>query len=357
MNCKFVRLIKDQNRRWINLFLCSFISVLTIVALYWFSNRANHQPNGFIRLFPPHPISAREVLDLRYNSFYIAGITDHWIYLGNHTTPAFLFAFDHKLKDSQKLKLKIPSGLHFTRESTLVMVDSPDVYLTEYKNSLILAGRLDSLNMQVIEDSMAFLESMPVSSRSFVLQMDNETHNQNLLARKNYNLQNLPYISSLLDKKHEGIIMADGKLLFEKNSGRLFYIYYYHNQFLSIDTNLNLVYSAKTIDTISSPQIKLSMINGGTDVTMAAPPLMVNKKSSLNSKWLFINSGLRANNEIKESFDSSSVMDIYELTNGRYQFSFHVVDYNNEKLKSFQVYNQEMIVLYEHYIFIYQLKF
>jgi hypothetical protein len=69
---------------------------------------------------------------------------------------------------------------------------------------------------------------------------------------------------------------------------------------------------------------------------LAEPPPIVNKKSTVSEKYLFINSGLKANNEEKELFSEYSVIDVYSVEDGKYQFSFYLPKHRGIKTNKFQ---------------------
>ncbi len=137
----------------------------------------------------------------------------------------------------------------------------------------------------------------------------------------------------------------------------LIYLYYYRNEFICLDTNLNLLYKGSTIDTISKAQIKIVEIRSEKISTFAERPLIVNRKSCISRGWLFVNSGLKANNEERQSFDQLAVIDLYSLIDGTYQFSFYMPDPITKKMRDFIVVEKTLIALYDNYIAAYDLNF
>src|SRR5438445_522567 len=118
------------------LLVCFCISIGTIMLLFNFSFRVNNKANGFIRLFPPHRISALAFLDLKLNSYFIAGITEKRIYLGNFSTPRILYSFNHEFKDLRTFLLAMPANLKLSKGTSLEFrVDSPMVTLISYRDS------------------------------------------------------------------------------------------------------------------------------------------------------------------------------------------------------------------------------
>ncbi len=63
------------------------ISIALVCVLYAYSDHVTHKRNSFTRLFPPHPVVFKSAVDLKLNSFYIAGYAKADIYLSNLTEP------------------------------------------------------------------------------------------------------------------------------------------------------------------------------------------------------------------------------------------------------------------------------
>jgi hypothetical protein len=337
---------------------CLVFSLLLIAVLYILSDKLNHKKNGFIRIIPPDRIMPMKTRDIKYADYYIAGITSHHIYLGNIQAPGHLLVTDYTLRDTQHLQLYSSDTSKFAWNAVKVLIDSPDIYMTEGITPSILKGSMPSFNISRCRiDSIRFSISVPISEESFVFRTYSPRLKQQILIKKTFDSPHFKIILFELEKQSDGIFSTDGMLLYEHNQAYLIYVYFYRNLFVCLDTNLNQVYKGKTIDTISIAKIKIENIKSENEQTFSSPPLLVNKKSCVNGKWFFVNSKLKANNENKELFNHSSVIDIYSTKNGQYNFSFYLPDYNGKKLNDFRVYDNTLIALFDQYIRIFKLNF
>jgi len=122
-----------------------------------------------------------------------------------------------------------------------------------------------------------------------------------------------------------------------------------------MDTNLSLLYRGKTIDTTSWAKIKVAKINEGKTFVLNAPPLFVNKTCCSYKSLLFVHSALRANNENSERFNAASVIDVYDIMNGVYKFSFYLYDFGGQKIREIGIYHNFLIALHDHYLVTYYL--
>lgn len=336
---------------------CLILGTMVVFALYTVSDTIVHKRSSFIRLYPPHPISEEiELLDLKYNSYYIAGATSRNIFLANSVAPFHMVVSNKILRDTQHVRLSIIDRDRKFR-SLQVRVDSPYFYLCDGVLPSVYRGKLgDWLNAYEIANRAKFSNIAPLGPASFAIRSLNSIANQDVLGKMTN--ENVMLNHSLLEKQIDGVFCVDGMLNYNEATATLVYVYFYRNQFIVMDTSMNLMYRSNTIDTISRAQIKVDTINSKKlyTYTMSAPPLMVNKKSCLYQNWLFINSDRLAKNENQLAFDQSSVIDVYNLVDGKYQFSFYIYKHNDAKMKEFRVFDGKLYALFDHFIISYELS-
>ncbi len=348
-----------QKRKLLLLSAFLLSGIFIILILYGLSYKINHRENGFIRLFPPHKIAFTQSLILKYSGYYIAGATQNHIYLGNHIASSQLITTNYSFTDTQHVQLLLPDDTSkFAWKALRVVVDSPHLYMMEGITPTILHSIYPFTKTSRNKlSNIRFDQPIPISPSSFAFRTYDTTLKQDILVKENTSPLKVTMRTNILEKQIDGRFCTDGTLLYDKDASRLIYIYYYRNQFICLDTNLNIIYRAKTIDTTNRAQLKVVNVKSTHSLTLSAPPLVVNRKSCLSSDWLFVNSVLLANNEIKDSFDQHSVIDVYSIKNGQYQFSFYLPNVENKRLKSFGVFKKNLIALYDHYGYIYHIKF
>jgi len=133
------------------------------------------------------------------------------------------------------------------------------------------------------------------------------------------------------------------------------YIYFYRNQFICLDTNLNIIYTGRTIDTNSVAKIKLAEIKSENKKTFFTPPKVINKFNCVAGESIFINSTLNANNEDNSFFRTHSAIDVYSLKTGRYCYSFYLPEIEGKKIQSFRVIDKTLIAIQGRYLVTYTL--
>jgi hypothetical protein len=292
------------------------------------------------------------IIDLKYNSYYIAGITEDHVYLGNITAPFDLIITNKALTDSQHVKISIKGIENATVfKSATVKIKPPYFFLTDGLRPAIYRGVLGKWEAERIDyDSTAYFKQIaPLGPNSFTILAAAYPTLQNALGKEKLDSPRVELNKSLLQKQIDGIFCTDGMLAYNTDLNRMIYTYYYRNEFIVADTNMILDYRGQTLDTISKAQIKIGHVSSD-NTTKLLDKTTTNLKTCTRGKYLYINSNLLAKNDGKDWLDNNSIIDVYDLTTNTYRFSFTIPRYEGTKARDFMVSDDVLIVLYDHHM-------
>lgn len=206
-----------------------------------------------------------------------------------------------------------------------------------------------------MKDSAFFTKAEPIAPSKFVIRAMQASKNQYVLGTLDATPPHLNLVS-LLKKQLDGVFCVDGNLIYNQELGQVVYVYYYRNQFLVADPELNLLYEGKTIDTFSHVQINPVQVSSGKTQMLSTPPKMINGSSTTKGNFLLINSQIMGKNDDEFLFRRSSVIDVYEISSGHYRFSFYLPGYNRRSARDFRIVGSKLMVLYEQHIVTYTLN-
>ena len=311
----------------LSIVFCFICSVLVIVVLKWISVGQNNKKNHFIRVFPPHFLVTEKSVKLDNPDFYIAGVTSDFIYLANYYDPGRLFRTDWGLIKNVNFKFKYGMKDEFPLSSLKMSIDSPYIFINNYTNGSVFQCLLSKFEDSMIEMpyfkifTSAFI---PYAPGRFAIRTFDTSLKENVVGRLTPDSPFVKRWPNILVKQDEGIFSTDGMLRYDFHTGRFIYTYFYRNQFICFDSSFNIIYTGKTIDTNSIAKIKVQEIDNQKSTSIASPNFRVNRAVCLNSHWIFINSDLLADNEDRKVLNTFTVIDVYNLEGGRYQFSFYL---------------------------------
>lgn len=338
------------------LLICMVFGMGFIALLFTISEHGLHRDNSFIRRFPGHPAIQDKKLDLTYDSYYIAGVDQEQIYLGNTTAPLHAVVMDTALQNKKTVRLSIDQdSLPF--KFLQLRVIPPYFFLADGTTSYIGRGKTTDWKAHAILNASAFFSKIePIDSSHVVIRAVSSATQESVLGKISLlDTSKVEVSHELLQKQVDGMFDVDGVLLYNRQLQKLVYTYFYRNQYIVADNALQLDHFGKTIDTISRAQIKVGTIASKGLQKMAAPALTVNKYSATYGPYLFVNSKLVGRYEPIEVWDYTSIIDVYNIVENTYLFSFHVYDIGEDKLRSFQVFDDKFIGLIGNHIVTYQM--
>ncbi|WP_461791546.1 hypothetical protein [Pedobacter sp.] len=163
--------------------------------------------------------------------------------------------------------------------------------------------------------------------------------------------------TSVTEHLNDGGMLTDGMLLFDSSSLTALYIYFFANQLIWLDTNLNIIRRGHTIDTFATVtgSIEIYQKGSGKRATFNAPPKIVNLYSQLSGGYLFNLSAKQEDNETKERFNGGNKIDIYKFSNGQYVGSLKIPSINKEQFESFAIVDGQLLAIYKSYLVSYPL--
>ncbi len=321
-------------------------STALMVTLFLTSENIVYKNNNFVRRFPPFPAKRAVVKDLKFASYYFAGADETQIYLGNHTAPGLVTVIDTALQNMSSFPLNVRDTLFEFRNVKLKVVP-PNFFLFDGTVPCIFKGDLITRDARLLQGKIpGFTKAVIIDSVAVVARTLNP-HREHRLTKINLkNLSSVTISDSLLKKQKDGFFDTDGELHFDNYTKRMVYIYYYRNQYIIADDNLNLIAHGNTIDTTTTANIKTEYVGTKKIKKFSAPPLMVNRASTLYRNLLFINSTLPGKFETEKMWTDANVIDVYDTSTQNYVMSFYVYKVDGGRPDYLLATNNHLFVLF-----------
>lgn len=322
-----------------------FIISLSVIILFLTSEDIIHKRNNFVRRFPSHAEPAYNKMDLEINSYYFAGFNGKTIYLGNVTAPAYVTLIDTSFKNKSRSWIE-PDQPDLSFHDIKLSVIPPYFFITDGTVPVIFKGKtVDWKATRQSGQIPYFTIAEPMDSLNVALRLTSLTKKQNTIAT--YNLMEkrlLKQNTTLLKTQLNSVFDTDGMLHYNALSNQLHYIFYYRNQFISTNKNIQLIAKGKTIDTVETANIKVVAMSTG-DKQIAKPPLVVNKATAVYKNLLFIKSDRIGRFEDKTMLEDASIVDVYDLSNNHYVGSMYIYHIDGNKMRSFKVIGDKLYAL------------
>jgi hypothetical protein len=337
--------------------LTAFFSIGIVGLMFVLSEDIMHHRNSFIRRFPHHQAVKISEADLVYNSYYFAGAANGNLYLGNTTAPLHVVTLDSILKNKKAFQVELDKS-NFGFKAVRISIFPPYFFVADGNVPCLFRGQLSNWKASLfMHDKAYFSRITPMDSHRLAFRGQAANNNENIIGSMAIGKTSSVKLNpKLLQKQIDGVFDTDGMLHYSSGLKRIVYVYLYRNEFVVADDSLDLKYIGKTIDTTSKAQIKVSYLWGRDQKKMSAPPLIVNKTSTVYKNLLFIHSQAHGLYEPKDMWSQASTVDVYNLNDASYVSSFYVYNIGDDKIRSILVHENYLYALISNHIVCYRLS-
>ncbi len=323
----------------------SFLSILFLGFLFFNSTISTRKNNGFSRRYNEHLLEQVKIKTLTLNSYFLQNLSSDNIILGNYSAPHIFEVYDRQL--NRKFE-------HTIHNHQLKSIFRP-AFNVNYSDSFYFAfnGRTGDVYSGPIFKNLpaSYLCSLRdfdkgiLIGKDFVIRyFDTSQHQQIIRKVTSCNLSSKCFSPK---KTQDGLFSTDGLIISDFRHQSFFYVYFYRNEFVRLDSDLNIVYRARTIDTNSTPKLSISEISKTGVLKLNKPPVTLYYRGCADAKFLYLQSALIADNESTREFNSRSTVDIYRIKNGRYCCSIVIPNHKNKRISSFVVSNQALFAIHD----------
>jgi hypothetical protein len=343
--------VQSRRKLIFQILLFSVLGVVSVIGLFLLSEDKIHFNNGFTRRIPHSPVKMLEGISLEHNSFYIAGYNPGKIYLGNASAPKYILEVDTSLTSKTAYRLD-QNNYDFNFSSAQVRVKDGYYYFADGTLPVIYRGSIkDWKGEPIYNGSLTFSSFEVVDSSCFIVRsIDGRTGENTIDIIAIPHKKNVKKPTDILKKQIDGIFDTDGLLHYNSSLNSILYTYYYRNNYLLANQTLDSIVMGKTIDTLQQVDLKFAYLHGGREKKFATQPEKINTYATTAGNYLYIKSKRLGQYDRPEMLKEASLIDVYQLNNNSYQFSFYFYNYKGEEIKSFKVYDDLIVGLTQKYL-------
>lgn len=347
-----------KSKTLLKLSILTIFSIIVVLIIFLSSEKQIKRNNDFIRRYIPHPIEKIGEYDLQSNSCYLAGMDDSIIYLGNYNAPLFLMSINTSLTQTKEFRVAIDS-IHLPYRKVKISVKPPCFYLGDGTIPVLFRGKVNEWNTVVFSYNDAyFTEFVVVDSVNVGITTKSSITQSNAigLLKKTNDTISVTLNHDVLTKQTNGIFESNGILLWNDKHQQFIYTYYYRNSYQITDKRLSYQSTGKTIDTISRAVLDIAHYAKTNKYKLGGKSIIVNRQSATYGDYLYINSDRLGRYENEGVLRSAGIIDVYDITDNTYAFSFYLYHQPDKKLSEFRIYKDLLIAIVDNKLWLYRLK-
>lgn len=344
-------------RKLLMLCLLCVVGLGTVSLLYVFSENEMHRNNAFQRRYIPEPLDLLKEILLEGNSYYIAGMEPEKIYLGNYNAPLYLDEVDIKTGTISKFRVTV-SNTTLPYRRVRIAVKAPYYYLGDGTVPILFRGTIEERKARPYYEEAYFTHfTLADTSRIGLVSISANSGNTTLgVLHKEKEKLGHTFNDSIISEQVEGVIDADGSLLWNAQNQTFIYVYRYRNSFEVMDAQLKHLFTGRTIDTISEAILDLAYYKDTAQYKLGAKSVVVNKASTTYGDYLFIESDRLGKFDDEDLTEVASIIDVYNTAERTYAFSFYLYHDKGKKLTDLRVDGKLLIAIFGETLKLYKLK-
>ena len=353
-----VLLSHNRHKTAIGLAVSAVASIVLMVLVHWGSEREMRQNNAFIRRYHPHALEELGSYELDYNSYYLAGISDKAIYLGNHTAPLSMRIFDRATRRMQDRQVVLDrTALPFRR--VMITVQPPYFYVADGTVPVLFRGNTSDWKASAYPATAAYFDQfVPIDSTAAGITTTSAVTRSNALGLLGTETGEggVMLNTELLKARSGNKFENDGLLLWNGTHQRFLYTYFYKNRYAIADRKLEHGATGKTIDTISQPILDVAHYTREDQYKRGANSVLVNRQSATYGHYLHVHSDRLGRYENDRPLRRAAIIDVYDIRDNTYAFSFYLFHQEKQKISGFLVHKDLLVAVVADQLWIYRLK-
>ena len=331
----------------------TFFTVLVTI-LFLTSEDKTHRNNGFIRRYPHQPAKVMKGYDVQLNSYYLAGVAEGTVYLGNITAPSHILAIDTTLTLVRENRIVLNESDSLRMAAPIVSVIDDTFFLSDAETGYIFRGTTADWFGHQIKKGAPFLQFKPLCADTIAVTYLSPETGGSRIAFHHISTDTIVYDENTKNLR-EDVFATDGILLANTVLKKVIYLYYYRNEFLTASTDFKEQKTHRSIDTLQKSKLPVTYEMDRGIRSLTAGVEMIHVQGATAGRYLFIKSNRLGRYESATMLDDASIIDVYDIQKQTYEFSFYLYNYRDEKVKSFMIYNNILVGLTNHYLVLYRL--
>ena len=331
---------------------CSLLLLLFLYYNFSYKNSRDEylKNGGFTRTKLSSRLSSPETHNLINGQYTVVGIVDGKIMIREFLKENLIMLQANNAKDT----INLPNIIH-QKDVFSISLNPFDKNVVDIQcNNDNKIFEFDIKKRSVIHTydfGHYFYKAIRASKNSFYALIQSDKSKAGLVL-VNFDQNGRPTNTSKSNLLTIDAMSEDGTLI--KSNAKLIYANYYNNKFSIVDSSLKKISAYKTIDTVTVLP-KTVNIKNNTITKFVNQPRPVNQLVRVSDKFLFVNSYVKADNDLHSDAENSETIDVYDINNRyKYKGTIYIKRQENNRVQDFLVQGNKLILQYPNKTFSYE---
>lgn len=299
------------------------------------------QDDSFTRKYVEKTLKEVAAQKLAFNSYYVAGVNDSLVYLGNSTGFTHGIEWNYRTGDTTHFRIQINEAPEQFSSLPKWQIYNSHFFIGEGVTPSLYKGKVDEwIATEFMLAVPYYSDIIVMDSTEFIIRAMQASTQKNILATYN---DTEPYVQihDVLEQDMGNLFQADGTLVWDAEQQEISYLYYYRNRIDYWDKNFS---NSQTTPLLYNLALDIRSHQGRdrTHLREATYSPFQIKLRKWNNKY-YVLSDVMGVEESKDDFTKNSIIDIY---GSMYLESIRIPNKNGEKASDFYITDHHIIVHY-----------
>ncbi len=338
-----------------HLLIGSLLAISLVLALFFLQPQPKLlEDHSFSRSYYTGEIKEIASQKLAYNSYYLAGVKDSLVYLGNSTGFTHGLVWNYHTSDTLHFKIELPDAPESFKALPKWKVYEGYFYMAEGVTPSIYKGKVDEwIAKEFMPQVPYFSDWVAIDSTRFILRaLQASTQKYVLVDYKDTE----PYVTihNVLVQENENLFEVDGNLIWNTKKQQIGYLYFYKNQLPSWNLNFSKVEKLDLLYASDLAEIQTNKGRDGTHLRDNPTSALHSKAIAHNDHW-FVHSQVLGKGDIDAGMQKYNLIDVYHNDTG-YKYSIAIPRRNGVEIREFYINDIYLIALYPNELVVYMLN-
>ena len=343
--------LENDKKRHYKALVAGSLGVVTLILVLFYTQPQPKilQDNSFTRNYRENALTPIAEQKLEFNSYYVAGVNDSLVYLGNSTGFTHGVVWNYHTNDTTHFRIKISNAPEQFASLPKWQVYEDYFFIGEGVGPSLYRGLVGEW---IAEEFMLVVpyynDIMVLDTTEFIIRALQASTQKYVLATYN-NMEPYVQIHDVLEQEAGNLFQADGSIIWNPERQEISYLYFYRNKIDTWNNGFKEQSGTNLIYNLDASAVSTHQGRDGTHLRDSPiPALHSNIRTWKNQSYVLSNVMGKEN---PEEFSDNTIIDVYM---DDYSQSLRLSNRNGEKARNFYITDDYIIALYPTELVVYK---
>ncbi|HLS10869.1 MAG TPA: MauE/DoxX family redox-associated membrane protein [Flavobacteriaceae bacterium] len=330
----------------------SSVGIIGLVLLLFYTQPQPSilQDESFTRIYKEKALEEKASQKLAYNSYYVAGVNDSLVYLGNSTGFTHGLVWNYHTNDTIHISLQLPDAPDNFASLPKWQVHGKYFYIGEGVSPSLYRGKTSDWTAREFMPAVPYYSDIVVlDSTEFIIRALHASTQKYVLATYK-DIEPYVQIHDVLEQEDGNLFQADGSLHWDYHNQSASYLYYYKNKIANWTNGFKEPGQTNLIYSIDASAVSTHQGRDGTHLR-DSPVSALHSNIRIWKNQSYVLSNVMGAGENPNDFSANAVIDVYA---DEYTHSLRIPNRNGEKARTFYINDHHIIALYPTQVVVYE---